>query len=95
MEATISQQRSVTEQSETLCNKLWQFRLALEGQAEQSIRELEVQAALLLSDLCVFAGLSEEQHARVLGEEGVAYVNEILEERVRLATSGRVGAARQ
>ena len=95
MATTISQQRSVTEQSETLCNKLWHFRLALEGQAEQSITGLEVPAALLLSDLCVFAGLTEEQHARVLGEEGVAYVNEILEERVRRATSGRVGTARQ
>jgi hypothetical protein len=30
-----------------LCNKLWQFRLALEGQAEQSIAALDVPAALL------------------------------------------------
>jgi hypothetical protein len=74
---------------------LWQFRLGLEGQSEQSIAGLEVPAALLLSDFCVFAGLSEEQHARALGQEGVDYVNEVLETRVRKLTSGRRGAARQ
>ena len=88
-------QTPVAEAREVLCNKLWQFRLALEGQAEQSISALDVPAALLLSDLCVFAGLSEEEHARVLGEEGVAYVNEVLETRVGRLTSGLGGAAHQ
>jgi hypothetical protein len=89
------QQTTTVELAETLCNKLWHFRLAIEGQAGQSVTEMDVPIPLLLSDLCVFVGLSEEQHSRVLGEEGVAYVNDVLETRVRKATSGRRGAARQ
>jgi hypothetical protein len=95
MAVTTLQQTSTVEFAEMLCNRLWQFRLGLEGQSEQSIAGLEVPAALLLSDFCVFAGLSEEQHARALGQEGVDYVNEVLETRVRKLTSGRRGAARQ
>jgi hypothetical protein len=43
----------------------------------------------------VFAGLSEEEHARVLGEEGIAYVNEVPETRVERLASSPGGAARQ
>ena len=73
---------------ETLCNKLWQFRLSFESQAEQSLAAMNVPFALLMSDVCVFAGLSEEQHDRVLGEEGVSYVNKVLATRWKLKTNG-------
>jgi hypothetical protein len=66
---------------ETLCIKLWRFRLGLESQAGESIAEMEAPVVLLLSDLCVFAGLSEEQHSIVLGEEGMDFVNETLTKR--------------
>ncbi len=94
--ATVTlQDVSSTGVEEMLCNKLWQFRLGLEAQADQPVAALEVPVALLLSDLCVFAGLSEEQHARVLGEEGLAYVNEILAMRWTLKASGPPTAARR
>jgi hypothetical protein len=93
---TVAQRQNCAAQlEELLCNKLWQFRLGLEAQAGQSIIELDAPVALVLSDLCVFLGLSEEQHARVLGQEGVAYTNEVLETRVRVATSGHRPAARR
>lgn len=83
------QQVSTAELAETLCNRLWQFRLGLEGQAGQPVTTLDAPVALILSDLCRFLHLSEEQHRRVLGDEGVTYVNEFLNTRVRKATSGR------
>ena len=95
MAAAILSQDRVAEFEEVLCDKLWQFRLALEGQARQPAASIEAPVTLLLSDLCVFAGLTEEQHARVLGQEGVDHVNGVLETKVRIATSGRRGTARQ
>ena len=95
MAAVILSQDRVAEFEEVLCNRLWQFRLALEGQAGESAAYIEAPVTLLLSDLCVFAGLSEEQHARVLGRDGVDHVNGVLASRVRIATSGRGRAARQ
>jgi hypothetical protein len=95
MVVATSHQVFASELAETLCNRLWQFRLGLEGQAGESITVLDAPVALVLSDLCRFLHLSEEQHARVLGEEGVAYVDEVLETRVRKVTSGRQEAARQ
>ena len=80
---------------EALCSKLRQFRLGLEGQSGESVSAMEAPIALLLSDLCVFTGLNEEQHRRVLGDEGVAFVNDVLATRMRLKMNGRVGTARQ
>ena len=74
---------SVAETEEILCNKLWQFRLSMEYQAGQPITEIVAPVALILSDLCVFAGLSEEQHAKVLGKAAVDFVNEVQQTRVR------------
>ena len=95
MAVAIPHRDRVAEFEEVLTNRLWQFRLALEGQAGQSAASIESPVTLLLSDLCRFAGLSEEQHARVLGQEGVAHVNWVLEMRVTTATSGCRRAARQ
>ena len=85
---------SAAESEELLCNKLWQFRLSLEYQAGQPITEIVAPVALILSDLCVFAGLSEEQHALVLGQESVDYVNEVLDSRVKSATRKSAGTIR-
>lgn len=59
--------------------KLRRFRARLEQEAEQSVGDLEVNAALLLSDLCRFLGLDEQQHDYVLGGAGVRYVQEVVD----------------
>lgn len=82
MTAVTIRDLSAADFKERLCIRLWQFRLTLEGQAKQPATGIEAPVTLLLSDLCVFAGLSEEQHARVLGQEGVEHVEEVLETRV-------------
>jgi hypothetical protein len=80
---------------ELLCSILWQFRLALEVQAEKSVTDMDVPVTLFLSDFCRFLSLSEEQYDRVLGEDGVAFVNDFLATRWRLKTRGRGNSARK
>ena len=64
-----------------LTTKLTQFRTQLEKTSGHSIDTLEVDAALMLSDLCRFLGLEEAQHNRVLGDAGIASVLDHLEHR--------------
>ena len=73
--------------SKYMTGKLVQFRASLEQEAEHSIGDLEINAALLLSDLCHFLGLDEQQHDRVLGEAGVTHVMQVLDTRVSLLTA--------
>ena len=86
--ATLSGIYAEKDIEETLCKRLGQFRLSLESQADKPVAAMEVPVAVLLSDLGVFLCLSEEQHDRVLGEQGVSYVNEVLATRWKLKTSG-------
>lgn len=65
--------------SKYLAGRLARFRARLEREAEGPIGDLEVNAALLLSDLCRFLGLDEQQYTYVLGEHGVKYVLEVME----------------
>lgn len=65
-----------------LTGKLTRFRADLERGTDQPIDALHFNAALLLSDLCRFLGLDEEQHNQVLGERGVQHVSEVLGTRV-------------
>ena len=62
-----------------LAGRLARFRARLEQEAEQPVGDLEVNAALLLSDLCRFLGLDEPQYVYVLGERGVEYVLRVME----------------
>ena len=75
--------------SKYLTGRLAQFRVDLEKGTGQPIGVLQVNAALLLSDLCRFMGLDEEQHNHVLGKSGVQHVMRVLETRisVRMTTS--------
>jgi hypothetical protein len=55
--------------SKYLTGKLAQFRSGLEEGTGQPISTLQVDAALLLSDLCRSFNLDEEQHDYVAGGE--------------------------
>jgi hypothetical protein len=46
---------------------LKQFRQFIEEQAGQPVQEVEINAALLLSDLCLFLGLDAGNQVKVLG----------------------------
>jgi hypothetical protein len=70
-----------------LTGKLAQFRTTLEGEAGQPICEIELDGTLLLSDICRFLGLDEQQYNQVLGENGVQYVSEVFETRVWVRSS--------
>lgn len=78
------------ELKEKLCNKLWQFRLALEAKTQKSVAENNVPVASVLCDFGQFVGLSAEQHLKVLGEDGVAFIDEILATRWWLTTKSCV-----
>lgn len=44
------------------------FRHKLEVESEETVGHLELNAAMLLDDLCRFIGLTKEQRAQVLGK---------------------------
>ena len=54
------------------------FRKTLERENGGSINRLESNAACLLSDLCIFLGLSDENRRKVLGSDGAGFVDTVL-----------------
>ena len=58
-----------------MTTRLTQFRAELEQQARQPLPSVHTDAARLLSDLCRFCGLDEQQHDHVLGETGARHVH--------------------
>lgn len=62
--------------SKYVAGQLARFRAELEGRTHQPVGAVQTDVARLLSDLCRHFGLDEEQHAHVLGESGVRYVEE-------------------
>ena len=70
----------------SLSQALRRFRQQLESQAEKPIHEIDANAALLLSDLCVFMGLGERQHDTILGQEAVNFLTEMLDTKVKMIT---------
>jgi hypothetical protein len=67
-----------------LTGQFEQFRVKLEAEMNQPIGALETNAALLLSDLCYFLGLAEEQHAAVLGAAGLDHIMHCLDAKVNV-----------
>ncbi len=63
------------------------FRAKLEGEAEAPIEALDLNAALLLSDLCNHLGLSTENRHRVLGDRAAVFVQRVQDERPALRLS--------
>jgi hypothetical protein len=73
--------------SKYVAGQLARFRAELEGRTHQPVGAVQTDVARLLSDLCRHFGLDEEQHAHVLGESGVRYVEERYVRRHRRQTS--------
>ncbi len=63
------------------------FRAKLEQEAEAPLEALDLNAALLLSDLCNHLGLSAENHDRALGDRAAAFVSQVQSERPALRLS--------
>ena len=68
------------EQQEVVA-RLRSLREEIEQDGEVRIDTLETTFALALSDVCYALGLTEEEHAEVLGQDAVAYVAEIRQAR--------------
>ena len=80
MSANIDQLNGVL--GKYMAGQLARFRADLEEGTGQPISDLQINAALLLSDLCRFLGLDEQQHNHVLGANGIQHVMQVLETRV-------------
>ena len=64
---------------ESMTDLLTHFRQTLERENNQSIQELDnVNAAMLLSDLCVFLGLSDQNRRKTLGATASTWIDQIL-----------------
>ena len=66
-------------QYESMTDLLTHFRQTLERENNQSIQELDVvNAAMILSDLCVFLGLSDQNRRKILGARAATYIDQTL-----------------
>jgi hypothetical protein len=61
------------------------FRKTLERESSGSIDQLQTSGAEVLSDLCIFLGLSDENRRKVLGKDGARFIDSILETPIRLS----------
>ena len=60
------------------------FRKTLERESGGSISRLDTTAAEILSDLCVFLGLSDENRRKVLGHDGARFIDSTLDALITL-----------
>jgi len=67
----------------SLAQDLMRFRQHLEADAAEPISALEVNAVLLLSDLCQFLELGTPQRSQVLGPYGTRYLATVLATQVK------------
>jgi hypothetical protein len=68
----------------SMTSLLLDFRRQLEHEHGGPVHELgEVNAAELISDLCVFLGLSDQNRRKVLGAKAATHLDQTLTERVR------------
>lgn len=69
----------------SMTDLLTHFRQILERENGKPINELgEVNAAMLLSDLCVFLGLSDQNRRKILGAQAATYIDQTLAAQVGL-----------
>lgn len=68
----------------SLADALRHFRETFEREAGRPAYGMEVNAALLLDDLCEFLQLAPKHQARVLGTRGAAFVHSLKADRVCL-----------
>jgi hypothetical protein len=65
----------------TACLK--HFRQEVEKGTGAQIQTIEINAALLLSDVCTFIGLSDEKRREVLGKSAAAFVSSVEDEPIK------------
>ncbi len=70
---------------ESLTKLLTDFRQQLEHESGSTVNRLDTNAAELLSDLCRFLGLSDQNRRKVIGVNGAQYVDFV--ERSSLVTT--------
>jgi hypothetical protein len=68
----------------TMSKLLADFRKQLERDSGAPIEQTELNAALLLHDLCAFLKLGEKQRREVLGNRGAAFVDSFVNTPVQL-----------
>jgi hypothetical protein len=72
-------------QYESMTDLLTHFRQQLERENGKSINELtEVNATEVISDLCIFLGLSDQNRHKILGARGAIYIDQTLAAQVGL-----------
>ncbi len=63
----------------SMTDLLTHFRQILERDSGKPINELnEVNAAEVISDLCVFFGLSDQNRRKILGAQAATYIDQTL-----------------
>ena len=60
------------------------FRKTLERESGGSISRLDTNTAEILSDLCIFLGLSDENRRKVLGHDGARFLDSTLDAPINL-----------
>ncbi len=68
----------------SLSAALAEFRRCLERESGAPIQDMELNAALILNDLCRFLHLGEKQRQQVLGKSAVTCIEAMFDTRVDL-----------
>jgi hypothetical protein len=68
----------------SLTAALKHFRQQVESGTGAPIQNVEINAALLLDDVCKFIGLSEDRRREVLGKSAAAFVSSVENEPIKL-----------
>jgi len=69
----------------SLTAALKHFRQQVESGTGAKIQNLDINAALLLDDVCKFIGLSDDRRREVLGKSAASFVASVESEPVKLA----------
>ena len=68
----------------SMTSLLQDFRRTLEHECGGYIHQLDnVNAAMIISDLCVFLGLSAENRRKILGAQAATFIDSIMSESAR------------
>jgi hypothetical protein len=63
----------------SMTSLLQDFRRALEHESGGYIHQLDnINAAMILSDLCVFLGLSNESRRKILGVQAASFIDSVM-----------------
>ncbi len=70
----------------SLTTALKHFRQEVEKGTGSPVQNVEMNMALILSDVCRWVGLSDERRAEVLGKSAAAFVASVESEPITIAT---------